>query len=112
MKRIVLGAMAVVVALGGLVAVLRVAECQSGKVTLCNFMKLKTGMTVTEAEAILGPGQEYSKGMYAPGETGPRLKGERFVRWEHTDGRGCDRTVWVGVRGAAICGTFYWEKDL
>jgi hypothetical protein len=112
MKRTVLGGMAVVVAVGGLLAVLRVAECQSGKVTHCNFRKIKTGMTVVEAEAILGPGQEFSGRMHVPGETGPRLKGERFVRWEHTDGRDPDRTVWVGVRGAAICDTFYWERDL
>jgi hypothetical protein len=102
-----------VLAVGLLVGLHIQEECRSGKVTECNYEKVKIGMTVKEAEAILGPSQEI--GMeHVPGtRDGPVVSGERLFMWaKEVSSPMSSRAVWVGVRNGRICNKWYWEPSL
>ncbi len=90
------------------IAPLILAECRTGVISECNFEKIRLGMTVSEAEAILGSGQEL-EGKYVPyTDTGPVINGDRFFKWE---GGTTARAVWVGIRNGRICDKWYWEPS-
>jgi hypothetical protein len=109
MKRLAIGCASF--ALVGLVVItfLILAQCRRGVISECNYGKIRLGMTVSEAEAILGSGREL-EGEYVPRtHTGPVISGDRFFKWE--DGTTA-RAVWVGIRSGRVCDKWYWEPSL
>ncbi len=121
MKRLAIGCalagvLAVLLAIG-LLALMAIAECQNGKVTRCNYDKVKAGMTVREAEIFLGPSQESSE-KWVPSERSPDgiarvVSGDRYFKWEdkRIENGTPDRSVWVGVRNGKIINKWYWEPS-
>ena len=65
------------------------APTNEKKVTKANFQKLKTGMTVEEVEAILGPGQELTADQFPAPRTRIQLRmkqsieaGAKALKWQ------------------------------
>jgi hypothetical protein len=116
MKRLAIGCalvgvLAVLLAIG-LLALMAIAECQNGKVTRCNYDKVKAGMTVREAETFLGLSQESSE-EWVPSERRPEgvarvVSGDKYFHWED---KTTARDVWVGVRNGKIINKWYWEPS-
>jgi len=109
MKRLVIGCASGVIVVALVAAFLFSTECRKGFLSECNYKKIKIGMTVGEAEAILGPSQELGWEWVPRSPDGPVISGERFFKWE--DGK-TGRKVWVGVRSGRICNQWYWEPSL
>jgi hypothetical protein len=117
MRRLAIGSGSVVVlavlAVGLLVGLHIRDECRSGKITRCNYDKVKIGMTVKEAEAFLGPGDEVEMESIPGTRDGAVVSGERAFRWaKGVPGPMSSRAVWVGVRNGKICSKWYWEPSL
>jgi hypothetical protein len=88
-------------------------ECRSGKISECNYKKVEIGMTVKEAEAILGPSQEIGMELVPGTQDGPVVRGERLFMWaKGVPTPMSSRAVWVGVRNERICSKWYWESSL
>lgn len=105
MKRCAIGALSVLLLLPAYVIF---AETRPGIVSPWNYGKIRSGMTVKEAEAILGASQEFD-GSYVPStRDGPVVRGQQFIHWE--DKRG--REVWVATKDGEICDQWYWEPSL
>lgn len=113
MKRWALGFASVAVLAVLAEGILILVDCTSEKVTECNYGKLKIGMKVSEAEVILGPGQERAKEA-VPERRWPNgmivraVSGDRFFNWYD---RATAREVWVGVRNGKICDKWYWQPS-
>jgi hypothetical protein len=112
MRRLAIGCLSVaglaVLVVGLLVGVHIREECTSGKVSECNYKKVKDGMTVKEAEAILGPSRQVGM-QYIPGtRDGAVVSGERFFMWaKGVPTPMSSRAVWVGVKNGKICSKWY-----
>lgn len=109
MKRLAIGCASFALAALVAIASLALVQCRKGVVSECNYGNLTLGMTMGQAEAILGPCLELEGEFVPRTRTGPVVGGERFFRWEDV---ATARAVWVGVRSGKVCGKRYWEPSL
>ena len=85
--------------------------CPAKEVTYCNYEKLKIGMTLEQAEAILGkPGREMPANELPRGGGGvPVIQGDKFFEWKGSQN---GIKVFIGVKDGRICDMYYNEHSL
>ena len=91
----------------------------TGTFSHVNFERIRPGMSLAEAERILGsPGVEiheselphivdWSVPVEDPKRIRPVVAGEKYVRWELHDSK-----IIVSLRGGVVAEKWYWEPSL
>jgi len=86
------------------------SSCHTSQVNETNYDKIKNGMTLTQVEAILGPGQSIPQ-VEVPTTTGgiPFVRGDEVHCWK--DGETGSRIL-LGFSSGRVSDRSYWEPSL
>lgn len=79
-----------------------------GPISERGLAKIKIGMTLAEAEAILGPGVQAERPLEEQGR-GLVIHGDHFYRWSNFK---CGQEIYLAFKNGKVCDKYYWEPSL